>query len=226
MTSIPPVVLKASVKHSATMIFLHGLGDTGFGWAGALNTIRPKYMKIVCPTANSIPVTCNGGMSMPAWYDILDINAIGGKREHLESLEASSANLDLLIEQEEYEVPRNRIILGGFSQGGALALHNVLKNKDRTLGGAIALSAYIAGGDVPSLNGPKLTTPLLQVHGEIDEIVPYSRGVEASNILKELFSQFRFKGYPHMGHEGSSEEMQLLKDFIQDFVPPIETTST
>ncbi|CAB4058276.1 LYPLA2 [Lepeophtheirus salmonis] len=165
MTSIPPVVLKASVKHSATMIFLHGLGDTGFGWAGALNTIRPKYMKIVCPTANSIPVTCNGGMSMPAWYDILDINAIGGIREHLESLEASSANLDLLIEQEEYE--------------------------DRTLGGAIALSAYLAGGDVPSLNGPKLTTPLLQVHGEIDEIVPYSRGVEASNILKELFSQFR-----------------------------------
>ena len=67
--SVLPVVLKARTLHTATMIFLHGLGDTGHGWAGILNTIRPDYMKIVCPTAPSIPVSLNNGMVMPAWYE-------------------------------------------------------------------------------------------------------------------------------------------------------------
>jgi len=64
---IPPVILKPSGRHTASMIFLHGLGDNGMGWAGALNTIRPAYMKVICPTAPIIPVTINGGMQMPAW---------------------------------------------------------------------------------------------------------------------------------------------------------------
>merc|ERR1712179_150460 len=71
---IPPVVLKAGRAHTATFIFLHGLGDTGMGWAGALNSIKPDYLKVICPTAPMLPVTLNGGASMPAWYDILSLD--------------------------------------------------------------------------------------------------------------------------------------------------------
>ena len=71
MTSRPPsVILNPKSRHTATLIFLHGLGDTGHGWAAAMNSIRPDFLKIVCPTAPSIPVTLNMGMKMPAWYDI------------------------------------------------------------------------------------------------------------------------------------------------------------
>ena len=82
MSAVPPVILRASQKHTATLIFLHGLGDTGVGWAGALNTIKPPYMKVICPTASIMPVTLNAGFAMPAWYDILSLDEHdSGKRE-------------------------------------------------------------------------------------------------------------------------------------------------
>eukprot|EP00096_Caligus_rogercresseyi_P014285 TRINITY_DN6786_c0_g1_i1.p1 TRINITY_DN6786_c0_g1~~TRINITY_DN6786_c0_g1_i1.p1 ORF type:complete len:221 (+),score=47.45 TRINITY_DN6786_c0_g1_i1:37-699(+) len=213
---VPPVILRASGQtHSATLIFLHGLGDTGFGWAGALNTIKPPYMKIVCPTANSIPVSLNDGLSMPAWYDIFDLDGI---REDLEGLDASSVNLGALIAEEAKEVPRDRILLGGFSQGGALALYHLLKDPGTPLAGGIALSTYLPG-DTTSY-GPA-ETPLLQVHGEADEIVTFDRGMASSKILTGLFANYRFKGYPNMGHEGTLEEMDLVKDFIHEMTPDL-----
>ena len=77
MSRLPrSVILNARGRHTATLIFLHGLGDTGHGWAEAMNSIRPAYLKVVCPTARSIPVTLNSGMVMPAWYDILNMVCI------------------------------------------------------------------------------------------------------------------------------------------------------
>ena len=75
MTSRPPsVILNPKSRHTATLIFLHGLGDTGHGWAAAMNSIRPDFLKIVCPTAPSIPVTLNMGMRMPAWHDVITLD--------------------------------------------------------------------------------------------------------------------------------------------------------
>ena len=146
--SVLPVVLKARAQHTATMIFLHGLGDTGHGWAGILNTIRPDHVKLVCPTAPSIPVTLNGGYVMPAWYDIRDIaqdrSAI---REDLDGVEASTKVLEALIDMEARELKnesKSRIIVGGFSQGGAIALNAVLRAK-QNWAGCVALSTYIPG---------------------------------------------------------------------------------
>ena len=145
-----PVVLKARAQHTATMIFLHGLGDTGHGWAGILNTIRPDYMKIVCPTAPSIPVSLNNGFVMPAWYDIKDIaqdrSAI---REDLEGVKTSSRLLENVILMEARELSsmdlgKSRLMIGGFSQGGAIALNTIMGSQD-TLAGCVALSTYIPG---------------------------------------------------------------------------------
>ena len=95
MSSLLPVVLKARTIHTATMIFLHGLGDTGHGWAGILNTIRPDYLKIVCPTAPSIPVSLNNGFVMPAWYDIKDISS--DKSAIREDMQGTVLNFDSLV---------------------------------------------------------------------------------------------------------------------------------
>ena len=148
--SVLPVVLKARTLHTATMIFLHGLGDTGHGWAGILNTIRPDYMKIVCPTAPSIPVSLNNGMVMPAWYDIKDISSDNSAiREDIQGVEASTKVLQTLIDMEALalkDAGRSRIMIGGFSQGGAIALNTLLRSNDKgKLAGCAALSTYIPG---------------------------------------------------------------------------------
>ena len=170
MSAVPPVILRASQKHTATLIFLHGLGDTGVGWAGALNTIKPPYMKVICPTANIMPVTLNAGFAMPAWYDILSLDEHdSGKREDMDGVEEARDTLSGIVNAEAESVPRNRIMVGGFSQGGAVALYTVLKSCDRPpLAGCIALSSYIPGTAVGQTSlpmmadGAKVITPILQ----------------------------------------------------------------
>ena len=100
MASRPPsVILNPKSRHTATLIFLHGLGDTGHGWAEAMNSIRPDFLKIVCPTAPSIPVTLNMGMRMPAWYDIrtLDKTDDPSEREDIKGVMESADYLSQLI---------------------------------------------------------------------------------------------------------------------------------
>ena len=172
--SVLPVVLKARTLHTATMIFLHGLGDTGHGWAGILNTIRPDYMKIVCPTAPSIPVSLNNGMVMPAWYDIKDISSDNSAiREDIQGVEASTKVLQTLIDMEALalkDAGRSRIMIGGFSQGGAIALNTLLRSNDKgKLAGCAALSTYIPGTYLHKVRRQLETTYLCY---EIDCIDP------------------------------------------------------
>ena len=148
-----PRVLKARAKHSATMIFLHGLGDTGHGWAEAFNEIRPDYLKIVCPNAPSMPVTLNRGMVMPAWYDLWQVSKDSASdplrpiKENMQDVEKSTKVLVDLIESEANKLSnggRSRIMIGGFSQGGAIALNTILTTKEK-LAGCVALSTVIPG---------------------------------------------------------------------------------
>ena len=114
---IPPVVLKASRNHTATLIFLHGLGDTGMGWAGALNSIKPDYLKVICPTAPMLPVTLNGGASMPAWYDILSLDENDANREDMEGVNwAVDFVHDLVKGEAKHGLSPDRVMVGGFSQ--------------------------------------------------------------------------------------------------------------
>ena len=170
MSAVPPVILRASQKHTATLVFLHGLGDTGVGWAGALNTIKPPYMKVICPTASIMPVTLNAGFAMPAWYDILSLDEHdSGKREDMDGVEEARNTLNGIVDAEAQSVPRSRIMVGGFSQGGAVALYTALKACDMPpLAGCIALSTYIPGSaagqtSLPMMaDGERVATPILQ----------------------------------------------------------------
>lgn len=221
MSAIPPVIIRAKARHTATLIFLHGLGDTGFGWAGALNTIRPPYMKVICPTAPSIPVTLNGGMVMPAWYDILSLSDKSNKRENMEEVEAAAQNLLGIVDSEvnNESILRNRVIIGGFSQGGAVALHAMLTAKE-PLGGCLALSAYIPGNQTHEAEEKK-DTPVLQIHGEMDDVVTFDRGQKSADVVQKLVKKHSFKAMPYLGHEASPEEMEYVKEFINTHVPDI-----
>lgn len=114
--AVKPVILRPRIKHTASMIFLHGLGDTGHGWAGVLNTLRPDHLKVICPTAPTIPITVNFGLRMPAWFDIESLTNLEEESD-LDGLKASAELVYGHIDMElRAGIPGKRIIVGGFSQ--------------------------------------------------------------------------------------------------------------
>jgi predicted esterase len=130
-------------SHSASVVFLHGLGDTSHGWAGAMHRLATAlpHVRFICPTAPTRPVTLNMGMQMPAWYDLTGL----GKRENeaCDGLDDSRHSIMALVEAEiDAGIPADRILLGGFSQGGACSLYCALL-AEVSLAGVVCMSGYL-----------------------------------------------------------------------------------
>uniref|UniRef100_A0A3Q2YH48 Acyl-protein thioesterase 1 n=1 Tax=Hippocampus comes TaxID=109280 RepID=A0A3Q2YH48_HIPCM len=115
MSAPLPAIVPAARKATAAVIFLHGLGDTGHGWAEAFGGIRIPHVKYICPHAPTMPVTLNMRMSMPSWFDIYSLSP--NAEEDESGIKRASDNLKTMIDQEvKNGIPSHRIILGGFSQ--------------------------------------------------------------------------------------------------------------
>ncbi|XP_078297698.1 acyl-protein thioesterase 1 isoform X6 [Panthera onca] len=141
MSAPLPAIVPAARKATAAVIFLHGLGDTGHGWAEAFAGIRSSHIKYICPHAPVMPVTLNMNMDMPSWFDITGLSL--ESQEDEPGIKQAAENVKALIEQEmKNGIPSNRIILGGFSQGGALSLYTALTTQQK-LAGVTALSCWL-----------------------------------------------------------------------------------
>ncbi|KAI9561955.1 hypothetical protein GHT06_012918 [Daphnia sinensis] len=207
------VIIEASAKHTATVIFFHGLGDTGHGWASSLAEIKPAFVKLVCPTAPTIPVTLNSGFRMPAWFDLKGLDLSAG--EDTEGIQRAAASVHGLIEDEiKGGIPSNRIIIGGFSQGGALSLYSSLVTQ-HTLGGVVALSCWLPLRDsFPAKIVGNTETPILMCHGDSDPIVPHRWGEQSAALFKKFNKSVEFRTYRNLAHSSSDEEMRDVKAFI------------
>lgn len=215
-----PVVVNATAKHTATIIFLHGLGDTGHAWSQMFSMMKSPHIKYVCPTAKSMPVTLNGGMSMPSWFDIKGLSPTAPQDEP--GIEAASKLLQNLIGEEvKAGIPSNRIIVGGFSQGGAVAVYSALTNA-KQLGGVIALSTWMPMHEkvLQSIKG-NTGTPIFQAHGEADPLVPTSFGKLTAQLLSNVNQKHEFKTYPGMGHSSCDTEIKDVKEFIDRCLPAV-----
>ncbi|XP_010883854.1 acyl-protein thioesterase 1 [Esox lucius] len=223
--SVPlPAIVPAARKATAAVIFLHGLGDTGHGWAEAFAGIRTPHVKYICPHAPIKPVTLNMGMSMPSWFDIIGLQTDAEEDEA--GIKQASENIKALIDQEvKNGIPSHRIVLGGFSQGGALSLYTALTTQQK-LGGVVALSCWLPlRNSFPqaSANSANKEMNVLQCHGEADPLVPVTFGCLTVEKLKTLCnpSNITFKTYPRMPHSACPEEMMDIKEFIEKQLPPI-----
>ncbi|XP_075224539.1 acyl-protein thioesterase 1 [Lycorma delicatula] len=216
--SAAPVVIAAASKPNATIIFLHGLGDTGHGWATAIAEVRPSFMKVICPTAHTIPVTLNNGIKMPSWFDLRSLDASGPEDEA--GIKRATVTIHSLIENEIRDgIPSNRIVLGGFSQGGALALYSAL-TYNKPLAGVVALSCWLPlHKQFPAAAIGNKDIPFLQCHGDCDPIVPYKWGQMTASLLKSFLKQVEFKTYRGMMHSSNQDEMDDVKKFIAKAVP-------
>lgn len=211
-----PVIVSAAAKHTATLVFLHGLGDTGHGWATSIAAIRPPHVKVICPTAAKMPVTLNSGFEMPSWFDLLTLEATGPEDEA--GIKKATALVNGIIDEEiKAGIPAERIMIGGFSQGGALALYTAITS-GKNLAGVAALSCWLPlNKQVASL--PPVGIPCLQAHGDCDPVVPYRWGQMSASLLKQLMTNHSFKSYKGMMHSSCEAEMQDLKEFVASCLP-------
>ena len=214
---LPAVEIETGPAPDASVIFLHGLGDDGHGWSDVVPALRlPSTMRVrfLFPHAPEIAVTINGGYEMPAWYDLFDADF--NARADLAGVRASRVQVDHLIARERKRgVAHQRIVLGGFSQGGALALYAGLRHPVR-LAGLISLSAYLI--DPVSLPAEAAAAnrdvPIFMAHGSDDDVVLYQWG-EASRLLLERDGwSVAWHRYP-MGHGAVAEEIAAMGRFIE-----------
>jgi phospholipase/carboxylesterase len=203
------VELETGPDPRASVIWMHGLGADGHDFVPVVPELRLHSslpVRFVFPHAPLIPVTINDGMVMRAWYDLVPE---GGERLAVEShLRASQKRVEALIERERQRgIAPGHLVLAGFSQGGAMALHTGLRYPE-TLAGIMALSTFLPLAEhVASEADPaNRHVPILMAHGLFDELIPPSRGRAARDLLTRLGYRVTWREY-RMPHSVCPEEI-------------------
>ncbi|GAB4469699.1 MAG: alpha/beta hydrolase [Burkholderiaceae bacterium] len=230
MTTTPPsaagdrpsepqaVELQTVPDPAATVIWLHGLGADGYDFVPIvreLESLGAPAARYVFPHAPMRPVTINGGYVMRAWYDILGTDL--DRREDEAGIRASQAAVENLIAREVARgTPPARIVLAGFSQGGAIALHSGLR-RPQPLAGLVALSCYLPLVDrfEAERHPASARVPIFLAHGNADPVVPIARGVAARDRLVALGHPVAWHEYP-MPHSVCAEQIRDIAAFLRD----------
>ena len=213
---LPAVEHETAPAPTHSIIWLHGLGADGNDFAPIVpELVDPAWppLRFVFPHAPVRPVTVNNGVPMRAWYDIAGFDLVA--RQDEAGVRASIAAVEALIAREnERGVPSERIVLAGFSQGGAVALAAGLRHV-RTLAGIVALSTYVPIHASLALerDPANATTPIFFGHGTADPVVVLQRGVDSRNLLQAMGYAVDWHTYP-MGHAVCAQEIADLRAWL------------
>ena len=212
MTDTPLTTLEIEPMGAArsSVIWMHGLGADAHDFEPIVPELKlPAELDIrfVFPNAPIRPVTVNGGMRMRAWYDVFSTDL--PRRADPDGIYESERAIVALLEREKQRgVPAERIVLAGFSQGGAMALHTGLRYPDR-LAGILALSCYLPlANNLNSERRPEnQLTPIFMAHGDCDAVIPIRYGQQSAELLQRLGYRLEWQDYD-MGHEVSWQEIR------------------
>ena len=219
------IVVEASGEQSAVVVLMHGLGDTAEGWFPVARMWAPRlpHVKFVLPTAATQPVSLNGGMRMPSWYDITGINTRAN--EQAEGIEASVSRVrDILAREHAAGTPYGRMVLAGFSQGGAMSLFTGLQQPaEQQLAGVLAMSGYLVATAKFAITDAGRATRALHCHGTADEVVPFEIAEHTARTLDEAGAAgYELRRYSGLAHSTSNAEMHDAVAFLAELVPPTE----
>jgi phospholipase/carboxylesterase len=213
------IEIETAKNPAASVIWLHGLGADGNDFAPIIPALRlPKApIRFVFPHAPVQPVTINGGMRMRAWYDIKD-GAI--RREDEDGVRASQKLVEALIAREkERGTPARRLVLAGFSQGGAIALQTGLRHPER-IAGVMALSTYLPIADkfAAEADAANRDAPIFMAHGSYDPVIPLARAQQSRALLQSLGYSVEWREYP-MPHSVCPEEVSDISEWLGKVLP-------
>jgi len=212
------VELQTHPHPAASIIWLHGLGADGFDFVPVvreLQALGAPPARYVFPHAPMRPVTINGGYVMRAWYDILGPQI--DRREDETGIRQSQSQVEALIEREVARgTARSRIVLAGFSQGGAITLQAGLRQRE-PLAALVVLSAYLplapsAASEAAAASRP---VPIFMAHGRDDTVVPIDRGRASREALAALGCRVQWHEYV-MPHSVCEDELRDLARFLSD----------
>jgi phospholipase/carboxylesterase len=216
-TPLPHITIESALHPTAAVIWLHGLGADGNDFASLvpqLDIAGCPPIRFIFPPAPSMPVTINGGYVMPAWYDILAADMVN--REDAGGIQRSALAVERLIAQEVARgIHPSNIVLAGFSQGSAMALHTGLRHPER-LAGIMALSGYLplAATLIVERSPANQHTPIFMAHGTADPVVAISRAEASRQALLDLGYPVQWHTYP-MPHSLHPREIADIGHFLQ-----------
>ena len=186
---LPAIEIETAPAPRHAVIWLHGLGADGSDFVPVIPYLglpADLAVRFIFPHAPAMPVTCNGGYVMPAWYDITYIDGIDRGVDEAGIAASAQAIRCLIARENERGIASENIVLAGFSQGGAMAYTVGLTHPQR-LAGIVALSAYLPAPGLlaPRLLPPNCRTPLFAGHGTDDDVVPLQLGAQARDWLQQ-----------------------------------------
>jgi phospholipase/carboxylesterase len=214
--------VETSPAPGATVVWMHGLGADGYDFVDIPPLLRLPArpgVRFVFPHAPMQPVTINGGLVMRAWYDVR--HDAGVRREDEAGLRASQRRIEALIAREKARgVPAARLVLAGFSQGGAMALHVGLRYPDR-LAGILALSCYLplAGTLAAEMSPANRDVPIFWAHGLHDPMIPLAMAEQGRAQVATLGYPIEWRQYP-IPHSVSAEEIADVARWLGDRLAP------
>jgi len=214
------VIVETGEKPDASIVWLHGLGADGHDFepiVPELGLPANLSVRFIFPHAPAIPVTINNGYIMPAWYDFKQTDL--GIDHDEQGIVQSARQIQLLIEQQEmHGIAPNRIILAGFSQGGAIAIHCGLRQSE-PLAGIMSLSAYLLMPEhiKDEIKTTASTTPIFMAHGVDDPVVPYAAGEASYQKLEEAGCHIEWHSYS-MAHQVCPQEIKDAGLWIREIL--------
>ena len=213
-TQLETIEIESGDQPKASIIWLHGLGADGKDFAPLADQIElPVAVRYIFPHAPMMPVSINGGYVMRAWYDISDA-AI--RREDEAGVRAAQRMIEELLEHEQSRgIPAQRIVLAGFSQGGAIALQTGLRHA-QGLAGIMALSTYIPIADslTREASAANRAVPIFMAHGSGDPMIPIARALASHTLLDQLGYAVEWHEYP-MPHSVCPQEIADLGAWLR-----------
>lgn len=216
MSLLPAVEFETSDNPDAAVIWLHGLGADGNDFAPIVPELRlPEDLAVrfIFPHAPSIPVTINGGLVMPAWYDIVEMEI--DRQVDVPQLMMSAASVTAFVEREiERGIDSRRIIVAGFSQGGAVA-YQVALSYPQPLGGLLVMSSYFATEQVIELSPANSAIAIEIHHGLQDPVVPENLGKSGVAGLQNKGYNPTYKSYP-MEHGVCVEQIEDISAWLRE----------
>ncbi|PCJ93736.1 MAG: carboxylesterase [Porticoccaceae bacterium] len=220
MNLLPHIEIEPAVAANASIIWLHGLGANGHDFepiVPELNLPINMAVRFIFPHAPEIPVTINGGCIMPAWYDILEMSI--DRKVDEQQLRQSASAIQALIDREiDRGIDSKRIIIAGFSQGGAVGFHAAL-TYSKPLAGLLALSTYFATVNSITIAQANQNLPIQIFHGTNDDVVPEIHGQNSVKFLSALGFEPNYKTFP-MEHAVCMEEIKAISTWIQTVLNP------
>lgn len=215
---LEPLIIEPQNQADSAVIWLHGLGANKYDFQPIAEHLQQKLLpktRFILPQAPSQPVTINMGMSMPSWYDIINLST--PRKINLGQLQESADSVIQLIDsQRKQGIALNRIILAGFSQGGAVVMHTAYIAYPENVGGVMALSTY-----APTFNentifvDGKLTIPSIHLHGTADNVVDINFGKKAYTFLLNHGVNATWHTYS-MRHEVCDEELSDIAKWLKE----------